>query len=84
MGADFLFFLFTCYVCILGRNWIWDERDGCFEEVKAGRCCLGISYMLFKERESGEMRMGMRMRIRMKMKVGYAEDVVEELAWRWD
>lgn len=40
--------------------------------------------MLFKERESGEMRMGMRMRIRMKMKVGYAEDVVEELAWRWD
>lgn len=40
--------------------------------------------MLYKERESGEMRMGKRKRMRMRMKVGYAEDVVEELAWRWD
>lgn len=40
------------------------------------RYCLRISYTLYKERESGEMRMG----IRMRMKVGYAEDVVEELA----
>lgn len=63
-----------------------EERDVWFEEIeiRVGRYCLGISYMLYKERESGEMRMGMRMRIRMKMKVGYAEDVVEELAWRWD
>lgn len=44
-----------------------EERDGCFEEVKAGRCCLGISYMLFKERESGEMRMRKRMRMRMEV-----------------
>lgn len=56
------------FVCIRPElNWIWDERDVWFGEIeiRVGRYCLGIEYMLYKERESGEMRM--RMRIRMKV-----------------
>lgn len=50
----------------------WGERDGWFGEIeiRVGRYCLGISYMLYKERESGEMRMGMKMKMKMKVEVG--------------